>query len=47
MEQYAFKRFQGRNLKSDLRISITKSFSIGLPQKFYEENDIKIEQNIN
>lgn len=38
---YNFKKFSGRNARLDDRISITKSFSIGFPQKFYDDNDIE------
>lgn len=40
MEIYNFIKFEGRNLKTENRITITKSNSIGLPSKFYNNNDI-------
>ncbi|HRY59778.1 MAG TPA: hypothetical protein P5096_00095 [Patescibacteria group bacterium] len=38
---YNFKKFEGRNLRLEDRITITKSNSIGFPQKFYIDNGIK------
>jgi len=38
---YQFKKFEGRNNKSESRITITKSNSIGFPQKYYQDNNIK------
>ncbi len=38
---YQFKKFEGRNVRQEDRITITKSNSIGFPQKFYQDNDIK------
>lgn len=37
---YNFKKFEGRNLRLESRITITKSNSIGFPQKFYNDNNI-------
>jgi hypothetical protein len=38
---YEFIKFQGRNLRQEDRITLTKSNSLGFPKKFYEDNDIK------
>ncbi len=38
---YQFKKFEGRNVRLENRITITKSNSIGLPQKYYQDNNIK------
>lgn len=38
---YQFKKFEGRNIKSESRITITKSNSIGFPTKYYKDNNIK------
>ncbi|MFH0739923.1 MAG: hypothetical protein V1819_02430 [bacterium] len=38
---YQFKKFEDRNIKSENRITLTKSHSIGLPNKFYQDNEIK------
>ncbi|MEK7173167.1 MAG: hypothetical protein AAB723_00245 [Patescibacteria group bacterium] len=38
---YQFKKFEDRNIKSENRITLTKSYSIGLPNKFYQDNEIK------
>jgi len=38
---YSFKKFEGRNVRKEDRITITRSFSVGFPQKFYEDNNIK------
>ncbi|OGY59641.1 MAG: hypothetical protein A3I31_00515 [Candidatus Colwellbacteria bacterium RIFCSPLOWO2_02_FULL_44_20b] len=35
---YNFEKFQGQNQRYENRITITRSFSIGLPRKFYEDN---------
>lgn len=37
---YNFQKFEGRNLRLEDRITITKSNSIGFPQKFYKDNNI-------
>lgn len=39
--EYQFKKFEGRNIRQENRITITKSNSIGFPQKFYRDNGIK------
>lgn len=39
--QYNLKKFEGRNVRLENRITITKSYSIGLPSKFYSDNGIK------
>jgi len=39
--EYQFKKFTGRNVRQEDRITVTKSNSIGLPQKFYQDNGIK------
>jgi len=38
---FKFKKFEGRNVRLEDRITITKSNSIGFPQKFYNDNNIK------
>jgi len=38
---YQFVKFEARNTKTEDRITITKSQSIGLPSKFYNDNSIK------
>lgn len=38
---YQFKKFEGRNVRLEKRITITKSNSIGFPQKYYQDNSIK------
>lgn len=38
---YNFEKFEGRNSRQEERITITKSNSIGLPTKFYNDNGIK------
>lgn len=38
---YQFKKFEGRNVRLEDRITITKSNSIGFPQKFYQDNKIE------
>jgi hypothetical protein len=37
---YQFKKVETRNIKSEERITITKSYSIGFPVKFYQDNKI-------
>ena len=39
--EYNFKKFDNRNVRLEDRITITKSYSIGLPSKFYSDNNIK------
>jgi hypothetical protein len=38
---YNFKKFEKKNVRMENRITLTKSNSIGFPQKFYEGNGIK------
>ena len=38
---YNFQKFEGRNVRLENRITITKSNSIGFPSKFYDDNKIK------
>ena len=38
---YNFKKFENRNVRQENRITITKSYSMGFPQKFYEDNSVK------
>lgn len=38
---YNFKKFEGFGTKTDNRITITRSNSIGLPKKFHSDNKIK------
>lgn len=37
---YNFIKFESRNVKTEDRITVTKSQSIGLPTKFYNDNKI-------
>ncbi|MFA6548295.1 MAG: hypothetical protein WCT11_05190 [Candidatus Magasanikbacteria bacterium] len=39
--EFNFKKFEGRNVRQEDRITLTKSHSIGFPQKFYNDNNIK------
>jgi hypothetical protein len=39
--EYNLKKFEGRNARLENRLTITKSFSVGFPQKFYQDNEIK------
>jgi len=39
--EYKFKKFEGRNVRLEDRITITRSNSIGFPRKFYQDNRIK------
>ena len=39
--EYNFQKFEGRNVRQENRITITKSNSIGFPSKFYNNNKIK------
>lgn len=38
---YNFQKFEGRNVRLESRITITKSNSVGFPSKFYNDNGIK------
>jgi hypothetical protein len=38
--EYKFKKFEGRNSRTEDRITITKSHTIGFPTKFYRDNSI-------
>lgn len=38
---YIFKKFENRNIKQENRITITRSYSMGLPRKFYQDNGVK------
>jgi len=38
---YNFVKFESRNAKTEDRITVTKSQSIGLPTKFFNDNNIK------
>lgn len=38
---YRFKKFENVRVRLENRITITKSNSIGLPMKFYQDNGIK------
>ncbi|MEK7096608.1 MAG: hypothetical protein AAB881_01510 [Patescibacteria group bacterium] len=40
MSNYNFVKFESRNVKTEDRITVTKSQSIGLPTKFYTDNNI-------
>ena len=37
---YQFKKFENKNVRLESRITITKSNSIGFPQRFYQDNKI-------
>lgn len=37
---YNFKKFEGRNLRQEDRITLTKSNSLGFPKKFWDDNNI-------
>lgn len=39
--EYQFKKFEKKNVRMESRITLTKSNSIGLPDKFYRDNGIK------
>ncbi len=39
--EYQFKKFEGKNVRLENRITITKSNQIGFPTKFYQDNGIK------
>lgn len=39
--KYQFKKFEKKNIRLENRITLTKSNSIGFPQKFYQDNGIK------
>lgn len=39
--EYNFQKFEGRNVRLENRITITKSNSIGFPSKFYADNKVK------
>jgi len=39
--EYQFKKFEKKNIRLENRITLTKSNSIGFPQKFYHDNGIK------
>lgn len=39
--EYQFKKFEKKNIRQENRITLTKSNSIGFPQKFYQDNGIK------
>jgi hypothetical protein len=38
--EFNFKKFEGTNVKSESRITITKSNSFGFPSKFFNDNKI-------
>jgi len=38
---YQFKKFEGKNIRQENRITLTKSNQIGLPTQFYKDNGIK------
>lgn len=37
---FEFKKFENRNHKTETRITLTRSYSLGLPAKFYHQNKI-------
>lgn len=39
--EYKLKKFEGRNIRLEDRITVTKSYSIGFPTKFYTDNGVK------
>jgi len=39
--EYNFKKFEKKNVRLESRITLTKSNSIGFPQKFYQDNGVK------
>ena len=39
--EYQFKKFENKNTRTENRITITKSNSIGLPTNFYQNNEVK------
>ncbi len=39
--EYNFRKFEKKNIRQESRITITKSYSIGLPQKFYDDNGVR------
>ena len=39
--EYQFKKFEKKNIRLENRITLTKSNSIGFPQQFYQNNEIK------
>lgn len=41
MSKYNFKKFENVRGKTESRITITQSYSFGLPTQFYEQNDIE------
>lgn len=38
---FTFEKFTGRNTKHEDRITLTKSYSIGFPTKFFRDNKIE------
>ena len=38
--EYNFKKFEQRNARFEERITLTKSSSLGLPTRFYKENNV-------
>ncbi|MDP3794585.1 MAG: hypothetical protein Q8R13_01500 [bacterium] len=39
--EYNFKKFEGRNVRLEDRITVTKSYAIGFPTKFYIDNGVR------
>ena len=39
--EFNFKKFEGRNKRTEDRITVTKSYSIGLPTRYYSDNNIE------
>lgn len=39
--EYNFQKFEGRNVRLEDRITVTRSHAIGFPTKFYTDNGIK------
>ena len=38
---YQFQKFEGRNVRLEDRMTVTKSYSMGFPTKFYKDKGIK------
>jgi hypothetical protein len=38
--EFNFKKFEGRNVRLENKITVTRSYSIGLPSYFYKKNKI-------
>ncbi len=38
---YEFKKFEGKNIRQEKRLTLTRSNQIGFPTRFYTDNEIK------